>query len=243
LSGINPPLVLAAAQSVTFNVSFAPQSGGIITGSLLFNSNGANPSLSVPLTGTGTLVQPGQLTIAPSTISFGNQLLGTIQNQTGTLSASNSSVTVSSVGVSGSQFSVNGLSLPVTIAAGNSVSFQVTFAPQASGTASANVTFASNASNSPAVQSLSGSGTLPQHSVALGWDASTSSDVVGYNLYRGTSTGGPFIRINSALDTIPSETDSTVQAGQTYYYVVTAVDSSGAESSYSTQAQAVIPYP
>jgi fibronectin type 3 domain-containing protein len=67
--------------------------------------------------------------------------------------------------------------------------------------------------------------------------------VVGYNIYRGTASGGPYTRINSALDAAPYDTDSTVQGGKTYYYVVTAVDSAGAESGYSTQAQAVVPTP
>jgi fibronectin type 3 domain-containing protein len=34
-----------------------------------------------------------------------------------------------------------------------------------------------------------------------------------------------------------------VQSGQTYYYVVTAVDTSGAESVYSNQVQAIVPSP
>jgi hypothetical protein len=241
-SGINPPLTLGTSQSVTFNVSFAPQSVGSATGSLGISSNGSNSTLSVSLAGTGT--SPGQLAVAPSTINFGNVVVGTTQNSTGTLSASNAPVTVSSVGVNGSEFSVSGISLPVTLAAGNSVSFQLKFAPQASGTASANVTFASSASNSPTGQSLTGSGTPPpQHSAALAWNASTSSNVVGYNVYRGTVSGGPYTQINSALDATTSDTDSTVQGGQTYYYVATAVDSTGAESSYSNESRAVIPYP
>jgi hypothetical protein len=240
-SGLSLPIALGAGQSVTFSVSFAPQSGGSATGSLVISSNGSNPTLSVPLTGTGTL--PGQLAVAPSTINFGNVIVGTTQNQTGTLSASSAPVTVSSADVAGSEFSVSGISLPVTIAAGTSVSFQVTFAPQASGTASANLTFASNASNAPTVQSLTGSGTPPpQHSVALTWNASASGNVVGYNVYRGSVSGGPYAQINSALDGT-SDTDSTVQGGQTYYYVVTVTDSTGAESSYSNQVLAVIPYP
>jgi hypothetical protein len=240
-SGISLPLTLSAAQSVTFNASFTPQSAGSVTGSLVISSNGSNPTLSVTSTGTGAL--PGQLAVAPTTINFGNVTVGTTQNQTGTLGASNAPVTVSSLGVSGSQFSVSGITLPVTIAAGNSVPFQLTFAPQTSGTASANVSFASNASNSPAVGAVTGSGTVPQHSVALGWNTSTSVGVVGCNIYRGTVSGGPYTRINSALDATPYDTDSTVQGGQTYYYVVTAVDSAGAESSYSSPAQAVIPSP
>jgi Cep192 domain 4/Abnormal spindle-like microcephaly-assoc'd, ASPM-SPD-2-Hydin/HYDIN/CFA65/VesB-like, Ig-like domain len=241
-SGLTLPITLSAGQSVSFSVSFAPLSGGSATGSLVISSNGSNPALSVSLTGTGT--SPGQLAVAPSTINFGNVIVGTTQNQTGTLSASNAPVTVSSLGANGSEFSVSGISLPITIAAGNSVSFQVTFAPQSSGTASANLTFASNASSSPTVQSLTGSGTPPaQHSVALTWSPSTSSGVVGYNVYRGTVSGGPYAQINSALDATTSDTDSTVQGGQAYYYVVTAVDSTGTESSYSNQTQAVIPSP
>lgn len=243
VSGINLPLTLNAAQSVTFNVLFAPQSGGSATGSLAISSSGSNPVLSVSLTGTGTVALAGQLAVGPSAISFGSVPVGTTQTQTGTLSASNAPVTVSSAGVSASQFSMSGIAFPVTIAAGNSISFQVAFAPKASGAASANLTFVSTASNSPAVQTLSGSGTVPQHSVALGWNTSTSSNVAGYNIYRGMVSGGPFTRINSALNTTPFDTDSSVQAGQTYYYVVTAVDSTGAESGYSNQVQAVIPSP
>jgi fibronectin type 3 domain-containing protein len=43
------------------------------------------------------------------------------------------------------------------------------------------------------------------------------------------------------LVTQTAYTDTTVQAGQTYYYVTTAVDSSGNESTYSNEVQAVVP--
>ncbi len=51
------------------------------------------------------------------------------------------------------------------------------------------------------------------------------------------------MKINSTLESSTAYTDSTVQSGTTYYYVVTAVDSSGSESNYSNQATAVIPMP
>jgi fibronectin type 3 domain-containing protein len=77
----------------------------------------------------------------------------------------------------------------------------------------------------------------------LSWNASTSSSIAGYNVYRGSVSGGPYSRINSALDTSMSYSDSQVQSGQIYYYVTTAVDSTGVESSYSSEVQAVIPFP
>ncbi|MFI5088939.1 MAG: choice-of-anchor R domain-containing protein [Terriglobales bacterium] len=78
------------------------------------------------------------------------------------------------------------------------------------------------------------------HSATLSWTASTSS-VVGYNVYRATQSGGPYTMINTALQAGTSYADLSVQAGSTYYYVVTAVSSSGTESVNSSQVTAVVP--
>jgi hypothetical protein len=80
------------------------------------------------------------------------------------------------------------------------------------------------------------------HSTALAWSASTSSNVAGYNVYRGVKAGGPYVKLNSSLVVGISYSDGTVLAGQTYYYVTTAVDSTN-ESAYSNEAQAVVPSP
>ena len=118
----------------------------------------------------------------------------------------------------------------------------MTFSPQTSGTANAVLSVTSNAANN-AAQNLSGTGvTPPQHSVSLTW-TDTNSGVSGYNVYRGSSSGGPYAQINSGLDATTSYNDTSVVAGQTYYYVATAVDGSGAESGYSNEAQGAIPTP
>jgi hypothetical protein len=78
-----------------------------------------------------------------------------------------------------------------------------------------------------------------QHSVSLYW--SDTASVAGYNVYRGTQSTGPFVRINPSLDTATVYTDNSVTSGQTYYYAATAVDTSGVESTYSNVAQAAIP--
>jgi fibronectin type 3 domain-containing protein len=66
---------------------------------------------------------------------------------------------------------------------------------------------------------------------------------VGYNIYRGAVSGGPYSMINTSLDASTAFTDNNVTAGQTYHYVVTAVDASSNESGYSNQTTAVIPTP
>ena len=241
-SGITLPVTLSPSQSFTFSVTFAPLSSstGTINGALSISSNAANPSISIPL--SGSTVTPGQLPVSPTSINFGNVTVGSSQKQSATLSASNGSVTVSSAGMTGTEFSLSGISFPLTIASGQSVSFGVTFAPKVSGSTSATLTFASNAVNGSVAESFSGSGTAPaQHSVTLNWNASSSSNVVGYNIYRSSQSAGPYAKINSVLDPSTTEVDSSVQTGSTYYYVVTAVDSSGRESGYSNQVRAVIP--
>lgn len=83
---------------------------------------------------------------------------------------------------------------------------------------------------------------VSDHSVTLTWDASTSSNVTGYYVYRGTTSGGPYTKLSSLLSG-NSYVDGTVAAGQVYYYVSTAADASGDESAYSNEAQATIPSP
>ncbi len=80
------------------------------------------------------------------------------------------------------------------------------------------------------------------HVVSLNWAASTSSNVTNYKVYRSTASGGPYTALQT-LGTVTTFTDKTVVSGTTYFYVVTAIDSTGAESPFSNQAQAVITVP
>jgi len=66
---------------------------------------------------------------------------------------------------------------------------------------------------------------------------------VGYNVYRSTQSGGPYAKMNSSLLTSTTFTDVSVEAGQTLFYVVTAVDSKGIESNYSNETSSTIPSP
>lgn len=87
--------------------------------------------------------------------------------------------------------------------------------------------------------------TYNTHAANLSWTASTSPNISYYNIYRGTTSGGPYSKISSttANSGVTTYQDTSVQAGHTYYYVGTAVDVSGNESGYSNQATAPIPTP
>ena len=241
ITGLNLPLTLIAGQSFTFGIVLAPAAAGSASGSVSVVSNASNSTLTISLAGNVTAA--GQLSVSPATLDFGSVIVGQTKSLSATLSATGSDVSVASATPSTSEFALSGISFPLSLAAGQSSLFTVTFRPQASGTATANASFASNASNSSLLESLTGSGTPPPlHSVDLSWGPS-SSVVVGYNVFRGTKSGGPYTKITSVLDPGTAYTDSPVQAGQTYYYVTTDVDASGVESAYSNQVQAVIPSP
>lgn len=240
-SGLAMPLSVMAGGSFTFNVGFAPQSAGNFSGSITFISNTPNSPLVIPLSGTG-LAATLQLSASPASLSYGSLATGTSALQTVTLTnTGNSSVSISQVSESGAGFSVNGIALPLSLAAGQSTSFTVTFAPASAGSLSGSVTVASNATNSPLTIALAGTGaSTVSHTVSLNWTPS-SSTYSGFNVYRGTSTGGPYTRVDTSMVPSTSYTDGGVISGQTYYYVATEVDSSGTESSYSGEVSAVIP--
>jgi hypothetical protein len=173
-------------------------------------------------------------------MNFGDVNVGVTGTQPITMSASGASVTVSSDASSNSQFVLDAASLPFTIPAGQSKSYNVSFTPTGSGTVSGSLSFTSNASNSKTLESLTGIGTVQPYSVNLSWNASTG--VAGYNVYRSTSSNGTYAKINARLDANTAYTDSSVVSGQTYYYEASAVNSSGQESVRSTPpVQASIP--
>jgi hypothetical protein len=176
-------------------------------------------------------------------LSFGNVTTGTssaTQNVTIT-NTGNSNVAISQINLVGAGYTMTGGSAPVTLSPSQNITLVVQFSPATAGSISGSITVVSNATGSPATIPLSGTGVAPvQHSVLLTWNASTST-VSGYNIYRSTVSGTGYTKINSSLVAVLSYTDSSLQSGTTYYYVTTAVDSTGAESVFSNEVSAPIP--
>src|SRR5215469_15254418 len=111
-----------------------------------------------------------QLGISPSAINFGTVAVGSSENQNGSLSARGSDIHVSSASWNGQGYALSGISFPQAIPAGSSIPFTVTFAPQSSGAMNGQVSFFSDASSSPLVVDLTGSGGQAQYSVQLSWN-------------------------------------------------------------------------
>lgn len=241
--GLELPLTLARGERFTFKGVFAPRSKGSSSGTLSLVSDASgtsNPTLRLELTGMGTNDQ--QLIVDPATMNFGVVQIGSTATQMGSLTATSTQVTISSAFTNSTAFTLSGLSFPLTIPPGASQGFTVTFTPQTGGMVSAALSFVDENGIPLASESLNGTAVSSQsHSVELSWNASTSQNVIGYNVYRGNQSGGPYRKINSLLDPNTGYTDTSVTDGGTYYYVTTAVNSDKQESAYSNQAQATIP--
>jgi Abnormal spindle-like microcephaly-assoc'd, ASPM-SPD-2-Hydin len=119
---------------------------------------------------------PGQLTANIGSLNFANVEVGNSQAQSVTLTNSGGSgLTVSQATLTGTGFTLSGLTLPLTLVAGQSATFSVVFAPQSAGSESGNLAFASNASNPAMNLPLSGNTTL----VAITVSPNNATLVVG----------------------------------------------------------------
>jgi len=241
-TGLPTPITIGAGLSVTFTVSFKPASAGAASGAMTIESSAT--SYKVALSGTGVASAP-QISANTAHLTFGSITVGTplslpvILQNTG-----NANLDISSVSASGSGFTASGGS-GVTLAPNQSTTVTVTFDPKAAGSVTGGLAIASNASSSPSIV-LSGTGVTAsssessKHSVALTWSPSASA-VLGYFVYRGTISGGPYSKLFASADTASSYKDASVSNGQTYYYVVTSIDPTDVESSYSNQVSVTIP--
>ncbi len=70
--------------------------------------------------------------------------------------------------------------------------------------------------------------------ISLDWSDNTEPDLAGYNVYFSTSAGGGFTKLNTSLNIGSFYTHSTAPANVTSYYRITAVDTNGNESPFSS---------
>jgi hypothetical protein len=238
-SGLAVPLTLGAGKTATFNVQFNPKTAGASKGGLNLVSDASNSPSNVALSGAG--VAPGlSLAVNPLSVNFGNVNVGSTVSRSVTLTnTGNSNVVISSAALSGANLSLSGGSA-VTLSPSQSIALTVQYSPTAATSTVGSLAIVSNANGAPAAIPISGNGvTQAVHTVVLSWNASNSA--TGYNVYRSAMSGSGYARVNSGLDGALSYSDPSVQNGQTYYYVTTAVDASGQESAYSSEVSVLIP--
>jgi len=204
---------------------------------LTAKANGVTKSFALKLyAGTATL------SVNSTSIGFGNVELNTTASQPLTLKSTGTApVTISAATLTGTGFTISGVSFPLVLNPSQTAALNVQFAPSAKGLVTGRLTISSTGGT--AVISLSGTGEVASHEVDLSWDApgSSSVSIVGYNVYRSAAAASSYQRMNSAAVTPTQYADKTVQSGKSYDYVVKSLDSAGVESAPSNVTRVVIP--
>lgn len=253
-AAVSTKVSLASSNAaLSLPTSITIQAGAISTG---FNAvaTAVSKSVSVTISGkAGGVSKTAVITLYPasatsavlSSVSCGTQtLIGPITKACSVyLSAASTSSTVVSLS------SNNGaLTVPtsVIVPAGSSTGGFGIIALAVGTTQTATLTASAAGVSKTAVFQLSGSGATGsvQHRVQLSWAApstATLDKVAGYRVYRSTSSATNYNLLNSTIDVNTSYTDSSVQSGQTYYYVVKSVDTSGVESPPSNATSVIVP--
>jgi len=231
---------LNASSSVAGTFSYSPAVGTVLAaGSHTITATFTPTNTADYSTATQTVtltVSQGTSTlgISATSLAFGSVTVNSPSTQSVTLtSIGTGSVTISAAAVTGTGFTVSGVTFPVTLASSQTATLEVQFDPTTAGAATGQLTITSNSStNSTAVITLSGTGTAAFYAVNLSWEAPTSSvdPVAGYNVYRAPSGSSTYALLNSSPETETSYMDSTVVNGQIYDYIAESVDASGIES-------------
>ena len=150
--------LLAKSAKCTLSVTFTPSNTGSIKGAVAIADSGAGSPQIVGLSGTGAV----PVTLAPASLTFSAQTVGTISApQTVTLTnSSGATLTISSIVASGDFNAApsGGSPCGATVAAGAACTFSVTFAPNIKGAITGASTVVHNAPLGPAVIKLTGTG-------------------------------------------------------------------------------------
>lgn len=239
--GLTPPaasVVVNGSQQFTATVSGSSNTavtwtatGGSISSSGLYTAPSSTGTFTVKATSVADNSKSASATVSVTatpvvlvTITPTSASLLTSQTRQFTASVTGTSNTAVTWSANGGSVSSSGL----YTAPNSGGTFTVTATSAADNTKSASATVTVSAP--------------VQHTVTLSWTASASA-VSGYNVYRGTVSGGPYTKANTVLEASSNFVDNSVTSGTTYFYVVTAVDSSSAESAFSNQVSVSVPSP
>jgi hypothetical protein len=227
--------VPASSTSVNFNASVSTVSAAQLA-TLTASATGSSSSFALQLAPGGPI-----LSFNSTGISFGTTALNTPVTQDLVLTASGTlPVSVTSAVLAGAGFTIPGATFPFTLNPGQTATLHLQFDPKTVGAAAGQLTINSNSvTNSGAAITMNG--TAVAYEVQLNWNAPSSASITGYKVFRSTGGGSIYQLLNSSAVSDTSYTDTTVQSGDVYDYIVVSIDSSGSASSPSNTTTEAIP--
>jgi len=241
---------VAPGGSFIATVTYTPASAGTSTSSITVTSTSG--TLTIPVSGTA-IRGSGNLVLSPTTTAFGSVPVGRASTQTFDISNSgNIPLTITKAKAPAGAFtSATPLAEGLVLGPGQVIHQAVTFTPTANGPVTASYEISGDGGQGQQFEQLTGNGTggtvagptpptgvtaspISANQVDLSWTG--SAGVTGYNIKRSVTAGGPYTALASGIAQT-TYTDTGLAAATTYYYVVSATNTSG-ESVNSAQASA-----
>ena len=188
---------LAAGASCTVSVEFKPAAAGALTASLSVADNATGSPQAVALTGTGTAAQTFTVSLSPASLAFASTVVGsttaaqvvTVKNTgTGTVTLSSETTT----GTNATSFLKSATTCGATLAAGASCTVSVEFKPTVTGSLTASLSVADNATGSPQTVALTGTGASSTPTVTL-----TPASIAFPNTITGTTSDAQVVTLKN----------------------------------------------
>ena len=241
--------VAAGASSATFTATATAVSTAQ-TATLTAAEGGTSQTYALQLNAS----VPG-LSVSPSSVAFGTDLLNTSTSQSVTVTSSGTAaLTISGVSVSGAGFSVSGITVPLTLNPGQTATLTVGFDPTVAGAASGAVTISSNASSGGTI-ALSGTGQPAVSAVSCSnaslTGAATDPCTVTLTSATASATAVSLTSSNSAVTVPASVTVAAGTSSAAFTATATAVTTAqsvtltaaegGSSQTYALQLNAFVP--
>jgi hypothetical protein len=232
-SGPGYSLVLSGCNSVAFGSSctgvltFAPTAVQSYNGVTLalsagYSGGGPNQAFTLTMNGAGTAAPAPAVTLAPTSVPFGGQLINTtsaasLVQVTNSGSATLNLTSVTLTGANSTAFALT--TAPTspcgsTLSAGASCYLGVTFTPTTVTSYSANISVADNATGSPQIVPLTGSGIAPQASLSAStpFASQTINTTSSAQTFTLSNPGNATLNITSIGITGTGATDFAISA-------------------------------
>lgn len=235
-----------ATAQLQVEATYSNESSKLVTANSTYASNN-DAAATVSQAGLVTAVGNGNATIIASYGGMSSSVSVTVDipKLIYTLSG-NTGIGSATVTLSGPSSAVDTASSSGAYSFGDLAPGSYTITPTLSGYTFSPTSKATTITNAN-VSGLNFTASPVEHVVDLIWGAGTVQNpapgqvVTGYNIYRGSASGGPYTKVNASLVVGLSYSDTDVSAGQTWYYVCSTVDNLGNVSKYSSEAAATIP--
>lgn len=234
ISGLSLPATIAPGGRAMLTLAFAPSSTSWTYGDVVFTSDASNPQLRLPLAGAGGKI--ARLKAQPSSVTFGGVSLG--QTATVPVVVTNTSfltVTLTALRGFGTGFSASGLTLPASLAPGESATLKVSFAPTAGGAAGGSILIEGGSLNIPVTGTGQSIGQLTLSPTALNFGnvdiGSTAAQSVSLTATGGAVTVSSATSSNAQFAISGISFPLTLSSGQSTEFKLTFSPTTAASSS------------